>query len=223
MAISDVDAKLLWGRAAGICSNPNCRVDLTAILNKTRSYNVGEMAHIVARSKKGPRGVVGGGADTYENLVLLCPTCHRHIDKSPDLTFTVEQLFEWKETHESNIRSVNRDVIFSTFDELKEEVSKLLFENHMLWDNYGPNSKLAEEDPGSNAFKIWELRKLDSVIPTNLKIINLIETNKSLLAIQAYKAFIQFKTHATSFETNQYERIDNYVTFPTEFSEVFEL
>lgn len=221
MAISNGDAKLLWGRAAGMCSNPSCREDLTAILQDNINYNVGEMAHIIARSEQGPRGIAEGGSDSYENLILLCPTCHRHIDKSSPGIFTTEKLLQWKETHETKIRFICSDIIYSSFEELKEVVSKLLLENHMLWINYGPNSKIAENDPGSNAYKIWELRKLDSIIPTNLKILNLIEANKSLLDIQTYKVFVQFKTHASSFEANQYERIDNYVAFPKEFSEVF--
>lgn len=223
MAISDGDAKLLWGRAAGICSNPDCRADLTAVLEETRSYNVGEMAHIIARSEQGPRGTTGGGADTYENLLLLCPTCHRHIDKSPEGTFTVEQLHGWKTEHEQGIRAQFRDVVLESFDDLKLEVTKLLIDNHSAWSNYGPESKVALEDPGSNAHKVWSLRKLDLIIPNNRKIVNLIETNKSLLDISALKVFAKFKNHVESFEQNQYERLDHYVTFPKEFSEVFEV
>ncbi|NHN78446.1 HNH endonuclease [Azotobacter chroococcum] len=223
MAIADGDAKLLWGRAAGICSNPDCRADLTAVLEETRSYNVGEMAHIIARSEQGPRGTVGGGADTYENLILLCPTCHRHIDKSPEGTFTIEQLLNWKRDHEQGIRTQFSNVALDNLHDLKLEVTRLLIDNHSAWSNYGPESQTALDDPGSNAYKFWSLRKLDLIIPNNRKIINLIETNKHLLDIPALKVFAQFKTHAESFEQNQYERLDRYVTFPKEFSEIFEL
>ena len=223
MAISNGDAKLLWGRAAGICSNPQCRADLTAVLEETRRYNVGEMAHIIARTEEGPRGTTGGGADIYENLVLLCPTCHRHIDKSPEGTFTVEQLHGWKAEHEQSIRSQFTNVTLDSFKDLKLEVTKLLIENHSAWINYGPESKVAIDDPGSNAYKVWTLRKLDLIIPNNRKIVNLIETNKSLIDVSALKVFAQFKTHTESFEQNQYERLDHYVTFPREFSEVFEV
>jgi hypothetical protein len=49
MPISDNDVKLLWGRAAGICSNPTCRADLTVLLDKSNNYNIGEMAHVIAK------------------------------------------------------------------------------------------------------------------------------------------------------------------------------
>ncbi|MBF6057747.1 HNH endonuclease [Thiomicrorhabdus heinhorstiae] len=223
MAINDADSKLLWGRAAGICSNPSCRADLTAILQEAKSYNVGEMAHIIAKSEGGPRGEQGGGSDGYENLILLCPTCHRHIDKSPEGTFTVEQLHQWKKDHESAIRSQFSDAVFDNLDALKGEVSKLLLENKLLWKELGPQSKTAREDPGSNAYKLWNIKKLDTVIPNNQKITNLIEANIKLLPLTEYKAFLLFKHHASSFEANQYCRLDRYATFPEEFREVFEI
>src|SRR2546428_9139485 len=103
MAISDADTKLLWGRAAGICSNPGCREGLTIILNEDRNYNVGEMAHVIAKKPGGPRGKSGGGADSYANLILLCPTCHTHVDKAPG-EYPEDLLKKWKSDHEGEIR-----------------------------------------------------------------------------------------------------------------------
>jgi HNH endonuclease len=222
MAISEADGKLLWGRAAGICSNPTCRADLTAILQGLKSYNVGEMAHIIARSEDGPRGASGGDSDQYANLVLLCPTCHRHIDKSPDGTYTIEQLHQWKRDHESAIRLRMSEVVYEKLSELKGKVAMLLMENNMIWEQCGPQSKVAQEDPGSNAYKIWNLRKLDTVIPNNQKITNMIEANIKLLDVDDYKVFLLFKNHATSFEANQYCRVSSYALFPTDFSEKFQ-
>jgi hypothetical protein len=223
MAISEADSKLLWGRAAGLCSNPLCRSDLTAILEKSKSYNVGEMAHIIAKSEDGPRGESGGGSDRYENLILLCPTCHRHIDKSPDGTFTIEQLRQWKKDHESAIRAQFTNIIFDDLKALKGEVSKLLLENRLLWEELGPQSKSAQDDPGSNLYEVWSFRKLDTIIPNNQRIVNLIESNIKLLPQAEHRAFLWFKIHASSFEENQYGRLDRYLTFPDEFREAFEI
>lgn len=221
MAVSDPDLKLLWGRAAGICSNPQCRADLTVLLEKAKDYNVGEMAHVIAKSEAGPRGIEGGGSDAYSNLILLCPTCHTHIDKSPEGTFTVEQLQAWKQEHEKEIRT-GIDIQFDSIAELKQEIAKLLIENHILWEKLGPSSDTALEDPGSNLHKQWDLKKLDTIIPNNNKIIRLIECNSGLIAAEDYRAFLLFKNHASSFEANQYHRLDHYETFPKEFSEAFE-
>jgi hypothetical protein len=104
MSISDVDVKILWGRAGGICSNPSCRIDLTVLLEE-RNYHIGEMAHIIAKQPSGNRGVISGGSDNYSNLILLCPTCHTHIDKSPDGFYPVEQLHDWKRQAEEFSRT----------------------------------------------------------------------------------------------------------------------
>lgn len=101
MPISDPDIKLLWGRAAGICSNPQCQKDLTILLEHVGAgYIIGEMAHVIARQPGGPRGRVEGGSDSYQNLVLLCPSCHRMIDKAPEGEFPEDLLFQWKAGHE---------------------------------------------------------------------------------------------------------------------------
>lgn len=223
MTISDNDIKLLWGRAAGICSNPRCREDLTVLLEKSGNYNVGEMAHVIAKKEKGPRGVEGGGSDTYENLILLCPTCHRHIDKSPEGTHTVDQLHEWKWNHEKAIRSQNCEFVFGNIEDLEKIVSGLLVENNLIWKQVGPQSLIAQNDPGSNSFKIWNLRKLGTIIPNNNRIINMIEKNIKLLNQDQYKSFLLFKNHAVAFEANQYGRLDDYPTFPAEFREAFKL
>ena len=131
MTISVADNKLLWGRAAGICSNPTCRHDLTIML-EDGSLNVGEMAHIIARSEGGARGETKGGSDKYTNLILLCPTCHRMIDKAPSGQYPVEMLLDWKVEHEAKIRAKGSAIGFKNLAELKRAVSRKLAENKHL-------------------------------------------------------------------------------------------
>ena len=221
MAISDSDAKILWGRAAGICSNPNCRRDLTVILEQKGTYNVGEMAHIIARSPEGPRGNAEGGSDEYANLILLCPTCHTTIDKAPAGQFPEPMLHEWKHDHEKSIRAAGKERCFKSLRQLRKVVGPLLQENHALWKNFGPRSTTAVADPGSNLHRVWTLRKLDRIVPNNRKIINVIEANQELLDAEALDSFIQFKLHAGAFEENQYGRVDSYPTFPQLFADIF--
>jgi hypothetical protein len=221
MAISDSDAKILWGRAAGICSNPNCRRDLTVILEQEGSYNIGEMAHIIARRPDGPRGVSAGGSNTYPNLILLCPTCHTTIDKAPEGEYPEDVLHDWKREHENLIRSAGKERSFECFTGLKEFIKPLLIENHALWSTFGPHSKTALADLGSNLHIIWTLRKLDRIVPTNRKIVNVIEANQGLLDDRALRAFIEFKLHVSAFEANQYGRVDSYPAFPQGFAELF--
>jgi hypothetical protein len=220
MAISDSDYKLLWGRAAGICSNPECREDLTVILEKGKSYNVGEMAHMIAKSADGPRGSGSKEDNSYDNLILLCPTCHTRIDKAPD-EYPVGMLREWKAAHEKEIRSRGGEAKFESLNDLKIAVRKLLAENKALWSALGPKSQTALSNPDSNLHSVWTLRKLDTIIPNNHRIINLINGNTDLLSVSQSQAFSKFKIHAGAFERHQFERLDQYPTFPEEFEREF--
>jgi hypothetical protein len=221
MAIPDIDMKVLWGRAAGICSNPTCKVDLTLETGSSQVFNVGEMAHIIARNEGGPRGVTGGGADTYQNLILLCPTCHRTIDKAPPGTYPEEMLHDWKRAHENAIREAGKEKRFLDINALKHFCAPILAENKSIWANLGPNSDAAKNNPNSNIQKVWELRKLDKIIPNNKIIQNTIQANLELLDQEMLDAFLLFKLHASSFESSQYDRLDQYTLFPIKFAELF--
>jgi len=102
---SEKDTKTLWGRAAGICSMPECRAKLTQDAKAVpAAANLGEMAHIVAEEEGGPRGqsiLTVNERNSYPNLILLCPTCHTRIDKA-DLVadFPIEKLHYIKSLHE---------------------------------------------------------------------------------------------------------------------------
>ena len=70
----DKDIKILWGRSGNRCAI--CKLELTA---DGSLETLGEMAHIVARSPNGPRGTQDlpvNDPDSYDNLILLCPTHH---------------------------------------------------------------------------------------------------------------------------------------------------
>lgn len=58
MSVSTVDVKILWARAAGRCSMPDCRRELTPESDNVAAGGivVGENCHIVAEKADGPRG-----------------------------------------------------------------------------------------------------------------------------------------------------------------------
>jgi hypothetical protein len=220
MGIPSADIKVLWARAAGMCSNPDCREDITLTVSNN-TFNIGEMAHIIAKRPRGPRGIKHGGEDDYSNLILLCPSCHRMVDKAPNGHFSEKRLRQWKYDHEKDIRARVAGAKFECLTALKAAVHKKLTENHFLWKELGPQSEIATSDPSSNAATTWALRKLDTIIPNNSYIISSIERNSNLLTSADYSAFVKFKTHARAFKENQYDRLDYYPEFPGEFAERF--
>jgi hypothetical protein len=220
MSIDHKDIKILWGRAAGICSEPNCTLDLT-ILVENDSYSIGEMAHIIGSKPDGPRGIPEGGSDRYGNLILLCPTHHRLIDKAPEGKYPPDLLHEWKEQHEAMCRNVGKDLKYGTFRELSSEVSKLLFANRAIFEAYGPLSETARDDPGSNLFLLWELKRSSEIVPNNTKILNILDANESLIEPDIWQLVELFRTHANAYRKHCEHRLDSYPLFPDSFEKAF--
>src|SRR5438309_925288 len=91
----------LWARAAGMCSHPDCKRRLVMDPSGDDDrVSIGHAAHIIARSENGPRGIRAAALNRYENLILLCPTCHNTIDLQPGI-HPPELLQTWKAEHES--------------------------------------------------------------------------------------------------------------------------
>ena len=97
------DQKILWARAAGLCSFAVCHDHLT--LDGAAGGGVlvlGEMCHIVGESENGPRGTSPlplKDRSEYSNLILLCAKHHTVIDK--DIArYPIEVLHATKAAHE---------------------------------------------------------------------------------------------------------------------------
>ena len=214
------DIQVLWGRAAGRCSCPNCREKLIHSLDRGNPYHLGEMAHIIAQGKSGPRANGSPPVHTYDNLILLCPTHHSQVDKAPE-QFPVQLLRDWKEKHENWVDSALSEHKCNGIGELKSMVCDLLLENRTTWSEFGPESPIAKHNPGSNAYELWHMRKLATIIPNNKKIINLIVKNKELLTPSQLREFLRFKSHSAAFEANSIDRLDYYPRFPVSFATEF--
>lgn len=95
MSIRSLDIKKLYGRSAGRCNF--CEMILVE-----EDVHIGQMAHVIAESPKGPRGEDLPADNTYNNLILLCPTHHVTVDNAPHL-YPVEYLKRIKENFEKSI------------------------------------------------------------------------------------------------------------------------
>jgi len=221
MSIGSGDIKKLWGLAAGRCSFPGCDDECIKFAGEDAT-TVGEMAHVIAQSPKGPRGVSAGGADTYANLILLCPSHHREVDKAPDGKFPPQVLLDWKRRHEEEVSVALRSPILSSREAVGAYVTRLLAENAAIWKTYGPESAAASSNPTSNVADLWEARKLAVIVPNNRKIINVVKQNAGLFPGHDYRLACEFVEHAEGFERNCYVRTENVPRFPRSFSEMIE-
>lgn len=222
MSISDIDIKKLWGLSAGRCSKPGCNEECIKFLDASDPTVIGEMAHIIAKSEDGPRGEKGGGGNSYENIILLCPTHHREVDKAPAGIFTVELLHEWKVEHENGVKESLSGPRFQSQTSFALEIKRMLIENKMCWKQYGPESEEALRNPLSNMKVIWDFRKLNLIVPNNTRIIQMIKQNKEYINIQDYGIFVEFIEHAEGFERNCYFKTEGVPRFPISFEKVID-
>jgi hypothetical protein len=100
--------KILWGRAAGRCAMPECRVEVFADAADYDPIVVfGDIAHVAAAADKGPRAnaqLTTAQRNDYDNLLLLCKNCHTRID-GQKRSYTVERLTDIKQAHEAWVRT----------------------------------------------------------------------------------------------------------------------
>ena len=99
MPISERTIKSLFAKSQNRCANPDCREPLVI-----GAAVLGEICHIRARRKNGPRydsALTEEQKNSASNLVLLCPTCHSLVDKDHGNAFSVEWLEQIKQEHES--------------------------------------------------------------------------------------------------------------------------
>lgn len=88
-------------RALFIATGRRCTMCRRGLDIEGGTQHIGEMGHIAPSSPDGPRREMARPAeiDGFDNLMLLCPTCHRTIDKEPRL-WPGEALLSIKAEHE---------------------------------------------------------------------------------------------------------------------------
>lgn len=105
--IPEKEMKALIANSGGVCAFPGCAQRFVEPGNAVDDAAfLGEMAHIVADSRQGPRGNSPmSDEDRYKhtNLLLLCGDHHKVIDSQPR-TYSVSVLRRMKDDHEGRIR-----------------------------------------------------------------------------------------------------------------------
>ena len=126
----------LYAKSGRRCAR--CNRDLFEITADTET-NVSEMAHIVAFSDKGPRGdanMDNAARNREENYVLLCASCHKVVDKQPEI-YTVEALQKLKKEHEAKVlKKLDENSLKVDFAELDNLLKYLVSDQITINDEY---------------------------------------------------------------------------------------
>jgi hypothetical protein len=117
------DLKILYGKSSARCNFENCRKLLVLEpLENEKTKQLGKIGHIIAHSSLGPRSDPNypkHKLDTYENWILVCPTCHDQIDIQ-EVKYTTPMLREIKAQHEKWINEqLDNSMSEITFAELE--------------------------------------------------------------------------------------------------------
>lgn len=98
--------RLLYANSGNVCAMYGCNNPL--VYANTASIN--EICHIEAVNEDGARynpHLTEDYVNSYENLILLCPTCHNIIDNKKNESFyTVPYLKQMKQFHEQQVQEV---------------------------------------------------------------------------------------------------------------------
>ena len=94
----------LWVKTAGRCEFKGCNKPVWYNGLTLSESNFAQVAHIIGSSKDGPRGNDQSEElqTDFDNLMLLCQSCHKEIDDFPQ-KYSIILLRFWKKEHENRI------------------------------------------------------------------------------------------------------------------------
>ena len=124
MSVSYPTKVYLAMKSGDKCALRFCRKPLTSTGDKANPVIIGEAAHIHGENpgteKKPPSArykanMTEEERNHYNNLIYLCPTCHKKIDKQ-EIDYPAELLFKIKTEHETWV-----------FEQLDESMSEVTF------------------------------------------------------------------------------------------------
>ncbi|MBA2376825.1 MAG: hypothetical protein H0V75_11985 [Rubrobacter sp.] len=213
----------LFASSGGFCQHPGCLRPLFLDVG-TETIHIAEMAHIFAASDEGPRStqtITEEERGRYENIVLLCPSCHTIVDKAPG-AFPDQTMKQWKEQHSRRIAVTFGAVTYADRKSVSEALRPLLLENRTIFNAYGPDQEY-RYDPESEKADVWRRKMLSRILPNNRKILAIIDANRVHLTGSEEQVVEEFRQHVDDLEARHVGDgiIGTGATFPPLLNQVF--
>lgn len=200
-AIAENVKRRLWAESMGRCMNPDCRAELFI-----KNSDIMEKAHIGAYYETED--------NSYENLIVLCPNCHKKFDKTGFIDENIVK--QWKEIRRNELEKFF-SVELSSFNQLKEKVVPFLSENYSIYKSYYLSGNKS----------LWDKFE-PQILSNNEKLKLLFENNRTLFQQHSYKEYSnleliqKFITHVDEFKITRDdgEKLRE-VLFPQEINSIF--
>lgn len=216
----------LFSEAAGHCQNPDCLEPLFPS-ELGGEKHIAEMAHVIPHGAEGPRYEQRPEgefeADTFENLILLCPICHTIVDKNAE-GYPRVTLLGWKENHLGALASKRGIREYEDRSQVREAIVSAMDENRAVWEQYAPGSgESFEYDPESEAAAIWDQRMKSVVLPNHFRIQSIIEANRRLLPDNERKTVARYQEHVRGLSERHICEVSTggAIPYPAEMAELF--
>lgn len=215
----------LFSKASGHCQRPECLENLFPA-EMGGDKHIAEMAHVIPHGKKGPRHEKRPeekfDPDIYDNLILLCPTCHTIIDKDPD-AFPRDLLLGWKQDHFASLASKQGIRAYENRGGARDAVAARLAENKAIWEKFAPvDGSAFEYDPEAEASQLWLHRMRSIVLPNHYRLQSIIEVNLEHATVEEQRAFAEYKEHVRGLAQRHIcGEAGNAIRFPTEMEDIF--
>lgn len=222
VSASAATKRRLFAKSGGYCQRADCNAHLFPE-DVVKEITVAEIAHIIAATDGGPRAdmdVEDEDRAAFENLILLCPTCHTIIDKAPE-EFPVRTILEWKREHEAKLRSTFEIAVCDTRNAARAMVESLFDMNHAIFIEYGPENDY-RNNPEAEQASVWKRKMRAQIIPNNERTLLIIDTNRVLLTAQERMLAEQLRQHTDDLIEKHVIGTDGVARrFPIEITGVF--
>lgn len=221
IAISDQVKQRLFADSAGYCQKPDCLMNLFVEL-PSKQFHIAELAHIIAVGKRGPRGKAADtDANSFANLIVLCPNCHTKIDKSPN-DFPEGNLLDWKKMHAAKIATTFGVKFYASRQEARQAVKKILDANLAIYELCNP-SVIDWRNPESELGQVWLVKMSTQIIPNNQKILMLVDANYVYLKRAEQVILEKFRQHVRDLEAKHVIKEIQTVAarYPNEMTMIF--
>ncbi|WP_141105691.1 hypothetical protein [Rhizobium sp. R693] len=138
----------------------------------------------------------------FDNLILLCPTCHTIIDKAPE-DHPEDEILAWKRGHGNRVNGLFGARICETRQEVRNLIVPLLTENAAIHREYNPDLDYSH-DPESGVALVWQRNMRERIIPNNRKILALLDVNRALAQDEELATIELFRQHIHDLEAKHY-------------------
>lgn len=161
--------------------------------------HIAEIAHVIPHGEMGPRHSERPAepfeTDTFENLILLCPSCHTIIDKDPS-GYSRSTLQNWKANHLTALANKQGIRTYDNRNQARVALIAAMAENRAIWTEFAPcDGSNFEYDPESERAKTWAQRIRGAALPNHFRIIAIITANIHHLNEDEQRTFAQYQEH----------------------------